>query len=207
MTLLHIPNVFSPSLCARLIALHGTTNRQSGFMWPNAEGKYAERIDPTLKQRTDHYVEDPEVVDEIKDALLPVLGAACDKGWMEVGPTFIERHLVARYDAPGGRFAEHVDNMFPGTRHRKVAVSVGLNDAFTMGTLVCETRRKPWPDYASFRRPVNGNAVVFPCDLRHEVLPVTSGSRFVYLTFLYDEAGEAIRQSELSQLSQEQIHG
>ncbi len=38
-----------------------------------------------------------------------------------------------------------------------------------------------------------GGAVVFGCCLLHEALPVTSGNRFVFLPFLYDEAGAKIR--------------
>lgn len=202
----HMTGVFSPELCAKLIALHATASRQSGFMWPDGNGKYGERIVPSLKYRTDHYVTDEGVAAEIANSLWPVVEHATSAGWLgdqwsngdnpDAGRVHIERHLVARYDAPDGRFAGHVDNLFPGTRHRQVAVSVGLNDHFSGGYLEIGSH---------LIRPGCGEAVAFRCDQMHEVSPVTRGTRFVYLTFLYDEAGEAIRQAELAQLTQEKV--
>jgi hypothetical protein len=34
---------------------------------------------------------------------------------------------------------------------------------------------------------------VFCCSLQHEATPVTKGRRYAFLPFLYDEAGQAIR--------------
>ena len=36
--------------------------------------------------------------------------------------------------------------------------------------------------------------MVFCCSLLHEATPVTQGTRYVFLPFLYDEAGQAIRE-------------
>jgi predicted 2-oxoglutarate/Fe(II)-dependent dioxygenase YbiX len=42
-----------------------------------------------------------------------------------------------------------------------------------------------------------GGAVVFSCSLLHEATPVTSGSRYVFLPFLYDDEAARIRQQNL----------
>ncbi|WP_458098573.1 2OG-Fe(II) oxygenase [Roseomonas sp. WA12] len=188
-----VPGVFSPALCHKLIDLHGTTNRESGFMWPQEDGKYAERIEPSLKSRTDHYVTDPVTTYDLVNALTNRL----------IRPNLprefwhIERHLVARYDAPGGRFAPHTDNLFPGTRHRQWAVSVALNHDFDGGFLCLHDG----PGRGIGPRAEAGDAVVFPCSREHSVAPVTRGSRYAYLTFLFDDAHEAIRQRELAELA------
>jgi hypothetical protein len=35
--------------------------------------------------------------------------------------------------------------------------------------------------------------VVFSCSLLHEAMPVTRGKRYMFLPFLYDEAGARVR--------------
>ena len=42
--------------------------------------------------------------------------------------------------------------------------------------------------------PPTGGAVVFSCSLLHEATPVTSGKRYAFLPFLYDEEGARIGQ-------------
>ena len=46
-------------------------------------------------------------------------------------------------------------------------------------------------------RPPTGGAVVFSCSLLHEATPVTRGTRFAFLPFLYDEEGARIRERNL----------
>ena len=43
--------------------------------------------------------------------------------------------------------------------------------------------------------PPTGGAVVFPYSLLHEATPVTSGKRFVFLPFLYDDAAARLREA------------
>ena len=47
-----------------------------------------------------------------------------------------------------------------------------------------------------FRSPTGG-AVVFSCSLLHEATPVTKGRRFVFVPFLYDEAGARVREANM----------
>jgi len=83
------------------------------------------------------------------------------------------------------------DNTTKGTAHRQFAVSVNLNDGYEGGTLC-------FPEFGPVQyRPDAGAAVVFSCSLMHQVMPVTAGERFVFVPFLYDDAGAALRDKNL----------
>jgi hypothetical protein len=113
------------------------------------------------------------------------------------GPRWIDRvfsvlnSLVNRacYDAEtGGRFQPHRDNTTKGTAHRRFAVTINLNtEEYEGGEL-----RFPEFGLRTYIAPIGG-AVVFSCSLLHEATVVSSGKRFVYLPFLYDEAGAKVR--------------
>ena len=72
--------------------------------------------------------------------------------------------------------------------HRRFAVSINLNHDFEGGQVSS-------PEYGSrsYKAPPGG-AVVFSCPLLHAVSKVTSGRRYAFLPFLYDEAAAAIRE-------------
>ena len=81
-------------------------------------------------------------------------------------------------------FDAHRDNLSPNTAHRRLAVSVNLNEGYSGGEL-------RFPEFGLDRYcPKLGNALVFSCAHLHEVLPVTNGRRFTLLTFLYDETAK-----------------
>ena len=71
--------------------------------------------------------------------------------------------------------------------HRRFAVSVNLNSDFEGGEV-------SFPEYGpqGFKPPAGG-AVVFSCSLLHAVSKVTSGRRFAFLPFLYDDAAAKVR--------------
>ena len=76
------------------------------------------------------------------------------------------------------------------TAHRRFAVTMNLNaEEFEGGNL-------RFPEFGPqiYRAPTGG-AVVFSCALLHEALPVTQGTRYAFLPFLYDEAAAAIREA------------
>ena len=104
--------------------------------------------------------------------------------------TRIARYIVACYDAAdGGHFKPHRDNTTPATAHRKFAVSINLNaEDFEGGDL-------RFPEYEPRTyRPPTGGAVVFSCSLLHEATPVTRGTRYAFLPFLFDAEGEKLRE-------------
>ena len=125
------------------------------------------------------------------ERLFPIIKRAFN--WV---PTEIERLLIGRYDAADqGFFSAHRDDMTPGTAHRKFAVTLNLNAEEYVGG---ELR---FPEYGrrTYRSPTGG-ATVFCCSLLHEVTPVTEGTRYAVLPFLYDEAGARLRRANLHKL-------
>ena len=144
---------------------------------------------------------DAEIADEdlrhqlrarIRHRLLPEIEKA-----FQFRATRIERYIVACYDAEaGGYFRPHRDNTATATAHRKFAVSINLNaEAFDGGDL-------RFPEFGRRTyRPPTGGAVVFSCSLLHEATPVTRGTRYATLPFLYDEAGAGVRQQNLHTLA------
>jgi predicted 2-oxoglutarate/Fe(II)-dependent dioxygenase YbiX len=62
-----------------------------------------------------------------------------------------------------------------------VAISVNLNEDYEGGEL-------RFPEYSPhlYRAP-GGSAIVFPCELLHEVLPVTRGMRYAVTMFLAEK--------------------
>ena len=92
-----------------------------------------------------------------------------------------EEYRIAGYDAAeGGSLGAHRDNPTKETRHRRFTVSVTLNAGdFEGGAL-------RFGEYSRQGYLVpTGTAIVWSCSLLHEVLPVTSGRRFILGTHLF----------------------
>lgn len=189
-----VPRIFEPSLCARLIDHY----RQDGGA---PSGTMVERDGKTVgvlsdfKRRRDANITDEALVAEcrgrIRQRLLPQIEKA-----FQFRTTYIERYIVARYDAEdGGWFSPHRDNTTLGTAHRKFAVSINLNARdFEGGDL-------RFPEFGRRTyRPPTGGAVVFSCSLLHEATRVTQGTRYAFLPFLYDQEGAEIRAANLHAL-------
>ena len=89
--------------------------------------------------------------------------------------------------SPADTFGQHRDDTGNLVAHRRFAVSVPLNDEFDGGGIT-------FPEFGprSFQAAA-GSAIVFSCSLLHKVDPVTRGTRYVFLTFLFDEEAERLR--------------
>jgi predicted 2-oxoglutarate/Fe(II)-dependent dioxygenase YbiX len=124
---------------------------------------------------------DPEVENRIIENLMPRLVPEVAKilhydGWG------LEAFRVGCYKAEdAGYFGVHRDDSNPSVQHRKFALTVNLNTGeYDGGDL-------RFPEYGpELYRPPKGAAIVFSCSMLHEVVPVTSGERFVLLTFFTD---------------------
>lgn len=82
-------------------------------------------------------------------------------------------------DAPFGHFARHRDNRAAGTEHRRFALSLGLGSAYRGGRLV-------FPEFNDDGlRLETGQAAVFSASLLHAVTPVTHGTRYALVSFLW----------------------
>ncbi|MBK1662507.1 2OG-Fe(II) oxygenase [Paracraurococcus ruber] len=189
-----LPRVFEPDFCQRLIALYAEKGGEdSGFM-VEREGRTVGVYDHAFKRRADCQIEDAALQAQIRARLARRLVPEIRKAF-QFEATRIERYIIACYDAAtGGHFRAHRDNTTPGTAHRRFAVTINLNEDFAGGEL--------WfPEFGPRRyRPPAGGAVVFSCSLLHEATPVTQGTRYAVLPFLYDDAAARLRQANQASL-------
>jgi predicted 2-oxoglutarate/Fe(II)-dependent dioxygenase YbiX/peroxiredoxin len=186
---LMVPGVLEPALCRALIDLYERDGgEESGYM-RDVGGKTVLVTNKLHKVRRDCLVEDSELQQALKIRFVSRLAPMVRRAF-QFEPTRMERFLIGCYDAEsGGHFRPHRDNTTKGTAHRRFAVTVNLNAGdYEGGNL-------RFPEYG--RRtycPPTGGAVVFSCSLLHEATPITRGTRYAFLPFLYDE--EAATQRE-----------
>lgn len=152
------------------------------------DGKTVGVTDHAHKRRRDYNIEDEEVIAatqaRIKRRIVPEIAKV-----HQFHVTRMERYLVACYTAEdGGHFRAHRDNTTKGTAHRRFAISINLNSEFEGGEV-------SFPEYGprSFKPPPGG-AVVCSCSLLHAVSKVTSGRRYAFLPFVYDDAAAKLRE-------------
>jgi predicted 2-oxoglutarate/Fe(II)-dependent dioxygenase YbiX len=184
-----LPNVFEPEFCRHLIGLYEAhRGDENGFM-QEIDGKTVPVQDRGHKVRKDYNIEDPELIQLTQNRILRRVVPEIQKVH-QFHVTRMERYIVSCYGAEdGGHFAAHRDNTTKGTAHRRFAVSINLNAEFEGGEV-------SFPEYGprSFKAPPGG-AVVFSCSLLHAVSQVTSGRRYAFLPFLYDDEATKIREA------------
>lgn len=186
-----VPRVLEPQLCQQLIKVYEDDGGTPSGVMREKDGRTVGVID-SFKRRRDAFVRDEGLVREILLRMRRRLVPEIEKAFM-FRATRIERYIVACYDAAdGGYFRAHRDNTTAGTAHRKFAVSINLNaEQFEGGDL-------RFPEFGpKTYRPPTGGAVVFSCALLHEATPVTKGTRYAFLPFLFDEEGARIRAENL----------
>jgi len=190
-----LPRVLEPQLCQTLIEYYVRGDQTASGFATEVEGQTVTRLNPALKRRHDVTIEDPAlraaVRDRLERRLFPMIQRAF--GW---SPTRIERDLICGYSADDrGFFFPHRDDATAGTAHRKFAVTLNLNaEDYDGGDL-------RFPEFGPRAyRPPTGGAAVFACGLLHEATPVTRGVRYAVVPFLYDEAGERLRQANLGKV-------
>jgi predicted 2-oxoglutarate/Fe(II)-dependent dioxygenase YbiX len=190
--ILVLPRIFESALCDRLIALYEQgQSRDSGFMRDNVEV-----FDYSLKRRRDYFIEDEAVrqivLKRISQCVLPDI-----KRLFFMKISRMERYLIGCYSAEEeAHFRPHRDNGQTVTAHRRFALSVALNDDFEGGDLV-------FPEYNQRpHRIPKGWCIAFPCAILHAVTRVTRGRRYVFLPFLYDDAGAAMKAATEAQVRQ-----
>jgi predicted 2-oxoglutarate/Fe(II)-dependent dioxygenase YbiX len=189
-------NVLEPALCQRLIALHRETGGEpSGFM-REIGGKTTLVTDPQHKMRRDAEVSDQALCAilraRVRAKLVPLVKRA-----FQFEATRMERYIIGCYEADAGHFRPHRDNTTKGTAHRRFAVTINLN----AGDYVGGDLRFPEYGARTYRAPTGG-AIVFSCSLLHEATPVTKGTRYAFLPFLYDDAAARLREENNPHLSE-----
>jgi predicted 2-oxoglutarate/Fe(II)-dependent dioxygenase YbiX len=189
-----VPRVFEPEFCRRLIDVYTQHGGFASGVMRDVGGKTVGVVDD-FKKRRDAYVEDVDLQRQVQRRIARRLIPQIEKAFM-FKATRLERYLVARYDADdGGYFRPHRDNTTLATTHRQFACSINLNaEEFEGGDL-------RFPEFgARTYRPPTGGAVIFSCSLLHEATPVTAGTRYAFLPFLYDEASAKIRKENVAHL-------
>jgi peroxiredoxin/predicted 2-oxoglutarate/Fe(II)-dependent dioxygenase YbiX len=184
-----LPNVFEPEFCRHLINLYETHGgEESGFM-RDVDGKTVALQDRSHKSRKDYVIEDPELIKQAQQRIQRRIVPEVLKVH-QFKATRMERYIVSCYAAEeGGHFRAHRDNTTKGTAHRRFAISLILNDGFEGGEV-------SFPEYGPRGyKPPAGGAVVFSCSLLHAVSKITSGRRYAFLPFIYDDAAAKIREA------------
>jgi predicted 2-oxoglutarate/Fe(II)-dependent dioxygenase YbiX/peroxiredoxin len=184
---LMMPDVFEKELCEELIALHRMQGGRSSGVMEDVAGETVETGNARYKNRRDIMIADPQLQIRLRERIGRRLAPAILQCF-QFRVTHLERYLVGCYNAAeSGFFAAHRDNVTRGTAHRRLAVTVHLNDDYDGGGLT-------FPEFgARTYKGGAGSAIIFSCSLMHEVLPVQRGRRFAFLPFLHDDMAEKIR--------------
>jgi predicted 2-oxoglutarate/Fe(II)-dependent dioxygenase YbiX len=182
-------NILEPALCERLIAHHRETGGEpSGFM-REVGGKTTLVTDPHHKMRRDREITDESLCATLRARISAKLVPMVKRAF-QFEATRMERYIVGSYEAGAGHFRPHRDNTTKGTAHRRFAVTINLNsNDYDGGDL-----RFPEFGPRTYRAPTGG-AIVFSCSMLHEATPVTRGTRYAFLPFLYDESAARLREA------------
>ncbi len=151
-------------------------------------------LDPTIKRRRDWLVTDAKLLQQINAFIGRRVVPEIEKAF-QFRVTCFERYVVACYEAANqGFFQPHRDNLAVGTAHRRFALTLNLNAGYEGGCL-------RFSEYGSdLYTSAAGSAIVFSCSLLHEATPITSGQRFVLLSFLYGDADSKLRERTQTQI-------
>jgi predicted 2-oxoglutarate/Fe(II)-dependent dioxygenase YbiX len=194
--ILTLADVFEPELCAHLVdGFERAGGKESGFMQDEG-GRSVENFDNGWKRRRDFHLTDPQLIASLRARIGRRICPEIKKAF-QIRLTRIERDLVARYDSEtGGHFGPHRDDTGMSVAHRRFAVSINLNADFDGGAI-------SFPEYSPRAfKAAPGTAVVFSASILHQVSRVTRGRRYVFLTFLFDEEGERVRQANLQAMQE-----
>jgi predicted 2-oxoglutarate/Fe(II)-dependent dioxygenase YbiX len=196
--ILTLAHVFEPELCAHLVdCFERGGAKDSGFM-QDVGGRSVENFDNGWKRRRDFHLSDTKLIANLRARIGRRICPEIRKAF-QMRPTRIERDLVARYDSEtGGHFGPHRDDTGIAIAHRRFAVSINLNADFEGGEI-------SFPEYSPQTfKAAPGTAIVFSASILHEVSRVTRGRRYVFLTFLFDEEAERVRQANLRAVQEAQ---
>jgi predicted 2-oxoglutarate/Fe(II)-dependent dioxygenase YbiX len=185
-----LPNLLSRSQCESLIELFKNSATIDGTVARIDEHGISQNVVAhEKKRRRDMLIAPEDVLHRNLEALLLRRCAPEIAKAFQVQVTRIDRMLISRYDDSGGWFRRHRDNAAENVAFREFAISVNLNaEEYEGGHLL-------FPEYNDHRYcPPTGGGLIFSAGILHEAAPVTSGSRYVLLTFFHSDAAEARRQ-------------
>jgi predicted 2-oxoglutarate/Fe(II)-dependent dioxygenase YbiX len=188
---LMVPDVLSPADCQRLMtvfAMQGNTYVDSAHGGQGQTQDYKMSIpDYGRNDRVDHWVINKDtsnfIAQRCGQRVIPEIKKA-----FQYQISKFERFRIGRYQALDsaeglvGSAHGHRDDSELQVAHRRFACSVNLNaESFEGGGLI-------FPEYGGQEySPRTGEALVFSSSLLHQVMPVTRGTRFVLLSFLFGD--------------------
>ena len=182
-----VPRAFEPAFCRELIAAYEAGEKQrTGTLRDLADGRREHYIDDKEKIRLDHHP-DPALLAEMWRRLERRVVPEIAK-FFHFAATRYDNLKIGCYEGDrGGHFSVHRDNDTPGVAHRRFAMTLNLNEGYEGGHL-------RFPEFGPhLYRPAAGEAIVFSCSMLHEALPVTRGTRYMVICFLFGEEDQALR--------------
>jgi predicted 2-oxoglutarate/Fe(II)-dependent dioxygenase YbiX len=181
---LTVERVLEPDRCAFLMRLWEQAGSVETGVEQSTGGGRDDALSTGHKVRRDHTVDHPKLIQLLTQSIGKRVLHEVERAFV-YRPTRFEGFKIACYDAESsGFFGGHRDNLSPSTAHRRLAMSLNLNDSYSGGELC-------FPEFGNDRYCQSaGSAVIFSCVHLHEVLPVTDGKRFTLLSFLYDETAK-----------------
>ena len=184
-----LPNLLPPAQCRFLIDLFESSPTIDGAVARiDAAGNIRSVVDHQKKHRRDLMIDaEGELHQTLRDTLLDRCAPEIARAF-QAHVSYTDRILLSRYDDSGGYFRRHRDNAASNVAFREFALSLNLNTGeYEGGHLI-------FPEYNDHRyHPPAGGGLIFSTGALHEATRVTSGRRYVLLTFFHGEAAEARR--------------
>lgn len=179
-----LPEVVDASLRRRAIAAwradhaEGAVRQRARTATEAADDSATRTVNYDLKKRLDHRPDDA-LNRALTETAIGRLGPELYKAF-HFRAVAAERFCIGAYEAGrGDYFRPHRDNSTAQTERRRFAITLNLNDDYEGGGV-------RFPEYSDdVYAPPAGGALVFSCSLLHEALPVTNGTRFAALSFLF----------------------
>jgi predicted 2-oxoglutarate/Fe(II)-dependent dioxygenase YbiX len=186
-----LPNLVERSLCEELIEMHRTgATFDSSTVALGGDGQTRMSVNPKKKIRRDLLI---EADDPMHARLTEIVMRRCApeiKRAFYMDITHTDIFLVGCYPGGGGHFRRHRDNRPAEVAHRRFALSINL----TLDANGYEGGYLRLPEFGPHNyRCAPGAGIIFSVALLHEITPVLSGDRYVLVTHLHDDVGEAHR--------------
>lgn len=181
---LAVPEAISPTLQEELLACWQASQKYQGGI--GAGGN--EKVVLSGKRRLDADISDTGLLTRIDQAMCKRVFAELRKV-AGVQITHRERYKIGAYSSEDQGFYNQHRDTAKHLSFRRYSMSLSLSSDYEGGLL-------QFPEYnnCAYRLP-SRCAAVFPSPLLHGVTPVTSGRRFVMVSFLYTDAEAEIRRT------------
>ena len=178
-----------PELCQELIALHHSgPTFNSPVLTVDQRGRPFNRLANEFKRRVDLLLDrDHPLYPRINEIIMRRIAPEI-KRCFQVTVNHTDRVLIACYPGDGGHFRRHRDNRPEIVAFRRFSLSINLTqsaEGYEGGFL----RLPEFNDH--HYRCLPGAGIVFSVALLHEITPVVRGDRYVLVTHLHDDEGEA----------------